>query len=266
LGALPVNATEQAAGTVRSTTYEYRAPSGTFYAMDVFGEMPAGPALRPAIVFFHGGGWAGGGKSQFIRQARILTLETKLIVISADYPINGNPIESTMAARAVVCWVTVHAKSLAIDLNHLALSGGSAGGQLAIAASIPNPVSAGECHDANPSPANMLILFNPVLDLSAFWKRKAQMPLEGVSPMVLVHDHALPPTLILQGTADTIAPVDVARTFVRLARAQGSKDIVLVEFDGRQHGFFNNKENGDLDATVNDLIKFMRKERWPIDR
>lgn len=262
LGFLSVGAARAAANRV---TYFYRAGPGAQFALDVFAPSGANAQRRPALVFFHGGSWTEGDKSQFDCQAQILTQKTRLRVISVNYPLHGDPIESTEAARASVCWIRTHANALGVDPGRIALSGGSAGGQLALAATLIQAKLAPECAEVDPPYAGLLILFNPVLDLSGWWEKKAGKSLKDVSPLQLERRHAPPPTLILQGTADRTARIEVARHFVEVARSMGAKNVELIAFPGRQHGFFNVQSNGDLDATVNDAIEFMKKVGWPID-
>ena len=245
--------------------YGYAAPGGAAYALDVYA--PGNPTSppRPAILFFHGGGWQTGDKSQFQQQAQILLQNTRLIVISANYPLNQDPLAATMAAQKAVCWVRQHAADLGIDPDHLALSGGSAGGQLAAAVGLLGETGIAECAGVRPPYANMLVLFNPVLELRASgWERRAGHSLLSVSPAELVQSHPAPPTLILQGTADRVAPIGRARGFVRaVIRAGGVAEI--DEFAGRTHGFFNNAANGDLRASVMDVIAFMKKVGWAVE-
>jgi dienelactone hydrolase len=51
-------------------------------------------------------------------------------------------------------------------------------------------------------------------------------------------DHAVPPTLVLSGTADPEVPVATVQAFCEAVRAKGGRcDLALYE--GAAHGFFN---------------------------
>ena len=264
LAALPASSSHAFDASSAPKNYVYGKANGIEFSLDVYAAMPADPSqLRPALIFFHGGGWRTGGKRQFSRQAAILTQQTRMVVISADYPTIENPITSTEYALAATCWVRKHAGELGIDLNHIAVSGGSAGGQLAAAVGLPSPLAVAACADVSRPLANAIVLFNPVLQLAGRWERKFGMRLASVSPLVNL-DNSLPPTLILQGDADRVAPIGIARRFVATARSLGNVDVELIEFPGRPHGFFNRTENGDLKATVSDLMRFLKDLGWPL--
>jgi acetyl esterase/lipase len=105
------------------------------------------------------------------------------------------------------------------------------------------------------------VLFNPVLDLKGKWERQFGMSLERVSPIDLVNG-SLPPTIIQTGTADAVVPVEIAREFVRKAKAEGASNINLIEYPGRRHGFYYMRNNGDFDATINETIRFFKNLGW----
>ncbi len=242
--------------------FYYRFEGGRRYSLDVYGLGDDGSnKLRPALIFFHGGGWKGGGKRQFSRQARILTQRTRLIVLSANYPTNGDAVEATRAAQSAICWLRKNAARFAVDPQRIAISGASAGGQLAVASLEVDVGNIAACRGVRQPLGNALVLFNPVLDMKGKWERQQHMDLVGVSPIDQL-TRPLPPTLILQGTADKVAPIGVARSFVAKARAVGSRNIRLVEYPGRPHAFFNKEETGDFSATMEELIHFLSELNW----
>jgi len=240
----------------------YRETDGGKFYLDIY-EAGGGDrsAVRASLVFFHGGGWSRGGKGQFRRQAGILSRDTQLVTISVDYPTNRNPLESTEFALAATCWIKKNAAKLGIDPARIAVSGGSAGGQLAAAVVLSRSLDVPECRQVQQPYASALILFNPVLDLKGRWERRFGVGLSAISPIDLL-DRPLPPTLILQGTADRTTPIRIARRFVAKAKDLGSTDVQLVEFADRGHGFFNRANTGDLDATMAAVVGFLRRLGW----
>ena len=64
------------------------------------------------LLFFHGGAWAAGARGAFRRQAVALTDQSRLVVFSADYPLNRDPVEATRAAQAAICWIRKNATML----------------------------------------------------------------------------------------------------------------------------------------------------------
>jgi acetyl esterase/lipase len=214
----------------------------------------------PALVLFHGGAWAGGSAEEFARQSPWLSQRAGLIVFNVNYPANRNPVESTLAAMAAICWVKSHASELGIDKDRIAAGGGSAGGQLALITAIaPTNLDVPGCKQVPLPYVEALVLFNPVIDLAGKWERTFKMELGGVSPMETLQG-PLPPTLIVQGTLDRIAPIATTRIFIEKAKKLGAANIKMIEYPGREHGFFNKEP--DTGSTLQDSLEFLQKIGW----
>ena len=115
----------------------YKTINGARLQLHVFepeGHKPSD--RRPAIVFFFGGGWTGGGlpairpPTQFYPQCKYLA-SRGMVAISAEYRVKGthgvSPFECVTDGKSAVRWVRAHAAELGIDPNRLASGGGSAG-------------------------------------------------------------------------------------------------------------------------------------------
>lgn len=246
-------------------------PSVSKFVSSAWGEMAVASfapeprqagARSPLLIFFHGGGWKHGSMRQFSRQARYLTAHAQIVVASVDYPLTGDPIYETQAAIAATCWIRAKAESYGVDLSRVALAGGSAGGQLAVSALLTSAEGIQECDGQSPPLAQALILFNPALDLTGGAEASAGRDLKSVSPIDLLGGRSLPPTLILQGDADRLTPIETARRFVEKAEKNGATDVELIAFPGRRHGFFNNENDGDLEATTVDAERFLERLGW----
>jgi acetyl esterase/lipase len=90
---------------------------------------------RPAIVFFHGGGWVGGAPGQFTEHSKYFA-SRGLVCVQAQYRLldkkkNDPPIICINDAKSAMRWVRSRADELGIDPNRIASGGGSAGGHLA---------------------------------------------------------------------------------------------------------------------------------------
>lgn len=243
-------------------TYVYREHTRTpnQYNLDVYLPDDDGRP-RPVLVMFHGGGWTSNDKEMFSDYASRLTRLTRMVVISANYPLTGNPADGVEAARGVHCWVRSHALSFRIDRDYIALGGASAGGHLAAVAGQVARSTAPECEGMATRKPGALVLLNPALDLSA-WSFYTQ-ELRRVNPIEIVND-TLPATLILNGTKDAITPLATARWFQKKAKGMGAVMVKVVEYDGRNHSFWKNVENGDLRRTVWQTIRFLDGLGWPI--
>lgn len=199
---------------------------------------------RAAVVFFFGGGWAGGDPKQFYEQARALA-DRGLVAFSADYRVKSRhgtaPLECVEDAKSAIRWVREHAAELGVDPDRIVAAGGSAGGHIAACTGlITGSEAAGEAQEISSAP-NAMILFNPVLDTTEEtgfgWQRFAPERRVALSPSHRVRP-GIVPTLIMHGTADKTVPFEQAERFTRLMQEAGNW-CELVPFAGRGHGFFN---------------------------
>ena len=95
-------------------------------------------AMLPALVYFHGGGWVIGDLDSHDSVCRHLANAARCAVVSVDYrlaPDHKFPaaVDDCFAATS---WVATEATSLAIDRDHIAVGGDSAGGNLAAVVSL----------------------------------------------------------------------------------------------------------------------------------
>lgn len=200
---------------------------------------------RPAIVFFHGGAWVKGHPNQFYRQARYLSGKG-MVAFSAEYRFLGKhnvtPKELVKDAKSAIRWLRKHAGKLGIDADMLAAGGGSAGGQLAAAASLIKDYNE-EGEDVSVSCVpNALLLYNAVFDNGpgGWGHRKVKKYWKSISPIHNIGEHA-PPTLVMLGTKDIAIPVKTAKKYKQLMDDAGVRcDLKLYE--GQPHGFFNKKK------------------------
>lgn len=221
----------------------------------------------PAIVFFHGGAWAGGHSWQFIPQCKYLA-ERGMVAMSAEYRVRkrqgATPFECVADAKSAIRWVRVHASEFHIDENRIAAGGGSAGGHMAACTALIKDFDETD-EDLNVSSApNALVLFNAVLnvpEIVSHHPKKVRKILEKraieISPLQHVCKDT-PPTIIFHGTEDNSVPFHQAILFCEEMKKYGNR-CEVVPFDGRKHGFFNynNGENPDFFVTMEETVKFL---------
>src|SRR5580658_9788913 len=119
--------------------------------------------LRPALVYFHGGGFVFGNLDTHDAVCRALAKESGAVVIAVDYrlaPEHKFPAAVDDSYAATV-WVAANAERLAIDARRIAVGGDSAGGNLAT-------VVAMRCRDASGPALAAQVLIYPVADVSTF--------------------------------------------------------------------------------------------------
>lgn len=92
----------------------------------------------PVLCYFHGGGWVIGGIDMTEDPCRRLAAKVGCLVISPDYRLAPEHSFPTAAedCYAVAAWAADHASEHGGDGANLAVSGGSAGGNLAAAVAL----------------------------------------------------------------------------------------------------------------------------------
>jgi acetyl esterase/lipase len=185
---------------------------------------------RPALVFYHGGGWKAGDPKQFQKQAEYLA-ERGMVAARVQYRLGMTPAVCVEDAVSSARWLRGHARELGIDPKRLAAAGGSAGGHLAAVLAIYGAEGKEEGPSCRP---DLLILFNPVLDMS-FGKGVPPEGLEAISPVHQIRK-GLPPTVLIYGTWDRL--LGQGKEFLERSRKVGNT-VTLLTADGKDHGFFN---------------------------
>lgn len=100
---------------------------------------PDDNVLHPALIMIHGGGWNSGNLSLQVPMAQHLAVNGYVtipveyrLIPEALYPAGVDDLEDAIR------WVYKHAKEYSIDKNRIAVSGCSAGGQLAMLLGMKN--------------------------------------------------------------------------------------------------------------------------------
>ncbi len=218
---------------------------------------------RPALVFFHGGGWKGGAAQQFTPQSHYFAARG-LVCIQVQYRTLGAsptpPLVCVQDAKSALRYVRAHAAELGIDPNRIAAGGGSAGGHLAAFTSMVEGLD-DPADDLTISPrAQALLLFNPVFDNGpgGFGYERIGARYREFSPAHNISADA-PPTIVFLGTADNLIPVETAQKFKADMEKVGNRcDLHLYE--GAIHGFFNNPPY--LEQTIAQCDKFLVSLGW----
>lgn len=226
---------------------------------------------KPAIVFFHGGGFNVGAPSNFYAQSQYLA-SRGMVAICVEYRIRSRhkttQQESIMDAFSAMRWVKVHREELGLAKDRIAVAGGSAGGFLAAAVTTLSGLDQpGEDTSTNTRP-NVLILFNSAIDRGpgsrGFERVKAAVGdnWKSISPLHNLY-RDFPPTIHFLGTADkNITVASAQRLKEEIERVGGRCDLHLYEQE--EHGFFNfgRKDNKYYRLTLIETDKFLTSLGW----
>ena len=218
----------------------YAMPGGVELKAYVFSPGKASARQRrPAIVLFHGGGWTVGEPQWAFPRAKHFAARG-MVAVAAQYRLSDEkeitPLEAMADARAVIRWMRTHADTLGIDSGRIAAYGWSAGGHLAASAAIFDEGASGENISAAP---NALVLVSPAVSLASDGWVQRLLGKRGAAQEISPDEHVrkgLPPTLILQGSNDTVTPLSGAKRFCERLRAAGNTCELHV-YEGFGHLF-----------------------------
>ena len=114
------------------------APDGV--PVRIYTPTAAATGARPAIVYYHGGGWVIGSLDVYEPSAQALAERTGAIVFSVDYRLASETMNKFPAAHedayAAYKWVRDNATTLNVNPAKIAVAGESAGGNMAAAVCI----------------------------------------------------------------------------------------------------------------------------------
>jgi acetyl esterase len=217
--------------------------------------VPFGKGPFPVVMYFHGGGWVIGGIESSDGLCRMLVNASGCIVVSVDYrlaPEHRFPAAADDAFAATL-WVAENAAGFGGDPSLIAVSGDSAGGNLAA-------VVAQNARDRGKPAIGFQLLIYPVADgacntpsysenaegyfltrdaMQWFWNhyvpKASDRILPGASPLRASNFADLPPALVITAEYDPLR--DEGERYAELMRAAGTP-VHLTRYDGMIHGFF----------------------------
>ena len=221
---------------------------------------------QPTLIWIHGGGWTGGNK-EGATFSLLPYMEMGWNVVNVEYRL-ARVSQAPAAVEDCLCalrWVIRNAKQYGFDITKLVVSGGSAGGHLALTTAMI-PASAGmdrQCPATEELKVAAVVDWygiTDVVDLLEGPNMKTyavqwlgSMPnrtdvAKRVSPLTYVRS-GLPPVISIQGDADPTVPYSHS---VRLQEAlkKAGVDGELVTIPGGRHGGFTRAENQRAYAAI----------------
>jgi acetyl esterase/lipase len=223
---------------------------------------------RPAIVFFHGGGWTGGSPGQFTEHSKYLA-SRGMVAVQVQYRLlkkmpKAPPTICVQDAKSAMRWVRSHAKKLGIDPDRIASGGGSAGGHLAAFVGMVDGSDDPADDKTISAKSNAMVLFNAVFDNGpqGWGHARVGRRYKEFSPFHNVSKDD-PPAIVFLGSADKLIPVKTAHDFQTAMKKVGNDCEVMI-FAGQPHGFFNHGRNGNKPyyETVLATDRFLTKLGW----
>jgi len=241
-------------GVVFERDVEYADPDGQHLQLNL-ARPKDGTGPFPAVVCIHGGGFRAGNREGY--NGTILKLaQNGYVAVTVTYrlaPKYQFPA-AVQDTKAAVRWVRANAKKYHIDPDRIGVTGGSAGGHLALFLGVTGGVPEFE-GDQNPGPSSRVTCVVDVYGPSDFTKSYGKsvdaaqvLPLWlggdlntarekhiRSSPLYWVTPDAAP-TLCIHGTKDTYVHHEQSEWLVEKLKAAGVEaELMLLE--GAGHGF-----------------------------
>jgi len=215
---------------------------------------PEAPALRPAIAFFHGGGFVICSIETHDGLARRLANAIGAVVVSVEYRLAPDVRcpESAEDCYAATVWTHEHAAELGADPDRLIVVGDSAGGNLAAVVTLM-------ARERGAPPITSQVLVYPVIDAACdapsytengegyfleatgmrwFWDHYLGPDGDGThhhaSPIHAEDHSALPPAVVITAEFDPLR--DEGEAYAAALEAAGVP-VVARRYDGMIHGF-----------------------------
>jgi acetyl esterase/lipase len=265
-GMVVVSAAAFSQGFSSSVTAPYRiVPNITYLTannfdakLDVYSRSDV-TTPQPTLIWIHGGGWTGGNK-EGATFSLLPYMEMGWNVVNVEYRL-ARVSQAPAAVEDCLCalrWVIRNAKQYNFDITKLVVSGGSAGGHLAlITAMIPASVGMDrQCPGTEELKVAAVVDWYGITDVvdllegpnmktyAVQWlgsMPNRQDVAQRVSPLTYVRP-GLPPVISIQGDADPTVPYSHS---VRLQEAlkKTGVDGELVTIPGGRHGGFTRAEN-----------------------
>lgn len=246
-----------------ASTYVYEErPEGPVQAHMFLPENP-GNALRPVIVFFHGGFWDVPTPTQFVphclhfrsRGAVAVAAETRTTSRHST-----SPVQAIQDARDLIRWLRHNADLFQIDVGKIIVCGAAGGAFLALQTALPKPTKDPHPLHAIEFHPHALVLFSALVDTPgkgpAADRFSDGKTARQLSPLRLVR-RKLPPMLFLHGTHDRTTPFSDVAKFRGKSRWRGNK-CEVIDFPKAEHSFFNfNVNHAMFELTVNAADRFL---------
>ncbi|HEY1272886.1 MAG TPA: alpha/beta hydrolase [Terriglobales bacterium] len=260
---------------VYKTANNYQAKLDVYYA-----RMPGAPA--PVVMMIHGGGWVAGTKEESVLYA-VPFLQMGFSVVNVEYRL-GQVSLAPAAVEDCLCalhWIGRNAKKYNFDLTKVVITGGSAGGHLALTTAMIPP-SAGfenECLvEDDEGWTGHFIDTRPAIAAVINWFGITDVPdmLEGpnkhgyavswlgslpnreelarqLSPLTYVRP-GLPPILTIHGDNDKLVPYSHAvRLHEALTKAGVKNQLYTIKGGG--HGGFTDEQELQAFEVVKAFLK-----------
>ncbi len=237
---------------------EFFRVAGRSLKLDVFSPEAQG-VNRPALIYVHGGSWLFGDKRD-----QGLPLVNHLaslgwVCFNVNYRLSPGATwpDQLVDIKAAIAWIRDHADDFGIDAGFVAITGGSAGAQIAsMAALTQGEVKLQPGFEDSDTSLQAIVTSYGIYDLTnRLGVHNPEYVAKMIGPLVVKafldeepekfragspRDHlerADLPWLLLHGSKDELVPVAEAREFFEALSAESSAMCGYAEFPAASHAF-----------------------------
>lgn len=203
----------------------YKSVHGVELKAHIFDPPTLDAEPRPAIVFFHGGGWNAGSPEWAYARARRYAAKG-LTAIAIQYRLSDfktiTPLDAMADTRDAIRWIRAHATELHVDPGKVAVYGWSAGGHLGVSAMLFDDGPAGGVRAA----PDALVLLSPAVSVSSSGFLRSLLLGRAENAAISPTDHVragMPPMIIFNGDRDVVTPVGAAQRFCEAVKGAGGR-------------------------------------------
>jgi acetyl esterase/lipase len=216
--------------------------------LDILQPTAKATGKRPGVLVIHGGGWVNGTKESQVQPICLRYVEKGFVVANVEYRLAKAALAPAAVQDALHAaeWFRKHAQEYNVDTKRIVVTGGSAGGHLALMVGItPKSAKLGP-----PAKVAAVVNFYGITDVgdqldgpnmrkyAVTWlpEQPGRMELaKRLSPMTYVRK-GLPPILTLHGDADQTVPYEHGVKLTKALQDAGDK-AELITVPGGKHGF-----------------------------
>lgn len=286
---LEVKGKERQIDSIEGIVYKQIKSSTTIRALHLSMLVPRDDKLKPAIVYFPGGGFSSAAYNKFI-QMRFALAKAGFIVAAAEYRVIPDTYPALIQdAKAAIRYLRQHAKEYGIDSSKIGVLGDSAGGYVAQMLGMSNDEKEFDVGDFLEQSSNVqavatLYGISNLLSIGEGFSKEIQEvhSSNAVTEALLLHGAAFrdfkgasinsnpskalaasplghvkgkkPPFLIMHGDSDTlVSPMQSKRLFDAL-KAKNSK-VEYIVLKGANHG----DEPWYQDEVINEVVRFFKQ-------
>lgn len=235
----------------------------------------------PVVLLVHGGGWAGGSRTDYRFMLNALA-EQNLVAVSVDYRLSPQSAFPAQIedVKCAVRWIRKNAQLYRMDTHRVVAMGGSAGAHLVALLGTTAGMAQFEGsggHSSYSSHIDAMVLHGGPYDLGSLVREMSANPTAqtqaGINAVRMLlggnvdsrskaYQEASPTTyassksataLILHGQNDALVPHSEALRFNALLKSKGASSEVLI-MEGAGHGDFGTQTG----PVVEKLLSFIK--------